>query len=136
MPILPNPRHERLAQLIATGKSATEAMQTVGYSDPRNSTRLTKKDEIRQRIIELQQRGGRRAEISIARLVEELEEARQHALALRNPAAMVSATMGKARISGLLINKAEIGEPNAFEAMSEDELRSYITHGDIGGTLL
>ena len=47
MPILRNPRHEKFAQEIAKAKTATAAMAAAGYSDPRNSTRLTKNDEIR-----------------------------------------------------------------------------------------
>jgi phage terminase small subunit len=49
MPVLKNPRWERLAQELAQNKTATEAMQLAGYSDPRNSTRLTKKEEITAR---------------------------------------------------------------------------------------
>jgi hypothetical protein len=42
MPALSNPRHERFAQELATGKSATEALAASGYqSDRRNGTRLT-----------------------------------------------------------------------------------------------
>ena len=72
MPMLRNSRHERLAREIAMGKSATEAMREVGYSDPRNSTRLTKNDEIRRRIDELKERGAARAEVTVASLVQEL----------------------------------------------------------------
>jgi phage terminase small subunit len=69
---LKNPRHEKLAQEMAKGKSATEAMAEVGYTDPRNSTRLTKKDEIRARIDELIGKGAERAEITIERILSEL----------------------------------------------------------------
>ena len=46
MLVLRNPRHEKFAQEIAKAKTATAAMAAAGYSDPRNSTRLTKNDEI------------------------------------------------------------------------------------------
>ena len=35
---LKNPRHERFAQEIVKGKTATEVMAQLGYSDSRNST--------------------------------------------------------------------------------------------------
>ena len=75
MPVLRNPRHEKFAQEIAKAKTATAAMAAAGYSDPRNSTRLMKNDEIRRRIDELKERGAARAEVSVASLLDELEEA-------------------------------------------------------------
>ncbi len=53
MPILRNQRHEAFCRAMAQGKTATEAMEAAGLKDPRNSSRLTKNDEIRQRIDEL-----------------------------------------------------------------------------------
>ena len=55
MPTLQNPRHEKFAQEIAKAKTATAAMAASGlFKILRNSTRLTKNDEIRRRIEELQ----------------------------------------------------------------------------------
>ena len=84
MPVLRNPRYEIFAQEMAKAKTATAAMATAGYSDPRNSTRLTKNDEIRRRIEELKERGAARAEVSVASLLSELEEARLLALEARS----------------------------------------------------
>lgn len=72
MPALKNAKWELFAQGIAKGLSATEAMSEVGYSDPRNSTRLMKNDEIAARIAELKERGAQRAEVSIERVLTEL----------------------------------------------------------------
>lgn len=72
MPVLKNPKQERLAQELAKGKTATEAMELAGYSDPRNSTRLTKNNEIRARVVELQERGAKRAEVTVATVTENL----------------------------------------------------------------
>lgn len=54
MPALKNARREKLAQALAKGMSATDALAEAGYSDPRNSTRLTKNDEVAARVAELQ----------------------------------------------------------------------------------
>src|SRR2546430_14380275 len=112
---LKNQRRERLAQELAQGKSATGAMEAAGYSDPRNSTRLTKNDEIRGRISELQRGGAEQAEITIASLVDEFDEARQLALANAQASAAVSATLGKAKITGMVVDRAEVGKPGAFD---------------------
>jgi len=122
MPVLRNPRHEKFAQEIAKAKTATAAMAAAGYSDPRNSTRLMKNDEIRRRIEELKERGAARAEVSVASLLGELEEARQLALKLGQASAAVAATMGKAKITGRIIDRREVGEAGAFDALTDEEL--------------
>ena len=75
MPILKNSRHERFAQDLAKGMSATEAYEKAGYkpSGP-NAGRLTKKDEIVKRRAELQ--GSTAKQITDVR-----DAARQHTLA-------------------------------------------------------
>jgi hypothetical protein len=114
MAILPNARREKFEQELAKGNSASEAMREAGYSDPRNSTRLTKNDEIRKRVLELQFDGAVRAEVTIASLVDELEQARALAMAKGQAGAAVAATMGKAKITGLAVERAEIGQPGDF----------------------
>lgn len=66
MPVLKNARHEKFAQALASGKTATEAMEAAGLSDPRNSTRLTKNDEIAARVEEIKSRASEKAEWSAA----------------------------------------------------------------------
>ena len=125
MPVLTNPRHEKFAQELAVGKSATEAMREAGYTDPRNSTRLTKNDEIRGRIQELQNRGAAIAEVSVASLLRELEGARELAIAQKQASAAVAAIMGKAKITGLITDKAEVN--SKVELSSNDlELTRWI----------
>jgi len=120
--MLQNPRHERFAQEIAKAKTATAAMAAAGYTDPRNSTRLMKNDEIRRRIDELKERGAARAEVSVASILGELEEARQLALKLGQASAAVAATMGKAKITGRIIDRREVGEAGAFDALTDEQL--------------
>ena len=55
-------------------------------------------------------------------LLSELEEARQLALKHRQPSAAVQATMGKAKILGLIIDRREVGEAGAFDNMTDEEL--------------
>ena len=124
MPVLRNSRHEKFAQEMAKAKTATAAMAAAGYSDPRNSTRLTKNDEIRRRIEELKERGAARAEVSVASLLAELETARLLALKLGQASAAVQCTMGKAKICGLIIDRREVGDAGKFDDMTDEELIS------------
>lgn len=54
MPVLPNARHERFAQALSSGMSASEAYKEAGYkADDANAARLTRNDQIRDRVAEL-----------------------------------------------------------------------------------
>lgn len=74
MPALVNPRHERFAQEMAKGRSATEAYALAGYKEGRRdaASRLSSKVNIRDRVQELLERAAERTEITIARVLEEL----------------------------------------------------------------
>jgi phage terminase small subunit len=103
-------RHERFAQELAKGFSASEAYVNAGYEqNDGNASRLKGNEKIKARVAELQARGAKRAEITIASLVEELEEARQAALMADTPqsSAAVTASMGKAKLLGLVVDKTE-----------------------------
>ena len=59
MPVLKNPRHERFAQNLAKGMSATEAYKEAGYKSighaaEANGARLMRNDKVKARIAELQ----------------------------------------------------------------------------------
>jgi hypothetical protein len=58
----------------------------------------------------------------------ELEEARVMAKKNGQPAAAVSASMGKAKLVGLVVDRKEVGAPGEFadiENMTADELREH-----------
>jgi hypothetical protein len=133
MPVLKNPKWERLAQELAQNKSATEAMKLAGYSDPRNSTRLTKKDEIRRRVEEIMSRGAARAEVSVASLLGELEEARARADSLEQLSASVRAIEAKAKVSGLLVQRVEVGGAGDFSLNDSLEDMANKMLADAGG---
>lgn len=130
MTVLQNPRHERFAQELTKGKCAVEAYGTAGYRSHRqNAARLITNENIRHRVAEIQAIAAKRTEVTVESLVDEAEEARLLALANRNASAMVAATMLKAKLSGLLVRRLEVGEPNEFDKiykMTEQELRKFI----------
>jgi phage terminase small subunit len=63
--------------------------------------------------------------VDVDLLVRELEQARQIALQEREASAAIAATMGKAKLHGLLIDKREISLKRP-EDMTEAELRSVL----------
>jgi hypothetical protein len=64
MPVLRNPRHERFAQLVASGIAANAEFTQVGYKGPQNSPRLRRNELVAKRIEELQARNERKAEMA------------------------------------------------------------------------
>lgn len=111
MPALPNPKHERFAQGLAKGKSQAEAYSEAGYAgDFTAASRLSRNVKVKARLSELQERGAVRVELTLADIIDELDEARRAALAATTPqtGSAVAATMGKAKLLGLIVDKAEV----------------------------
>ena len=135
---LTNPRHERFAQEIVQGKSATEAYINAGYdvgsdkSANEAGSRLSRNVKVRARIEELQGKAAVRAEISVARFTEDLLRIAKKAEDLDGaPGLAVSkgAIMDAAKLNGLVIDRKELGAPGEFadiDKMTTDELRAYL----------
>lgn len=130
MPILSNTRRERFAQEIAKGKTYTQAYVVAGYSDnDGNAAKLAKHPEIVVRVMELNGKGAELAEITVASLIAEAEEARKLAMELGQPAAAIGAVREKGVLSGRRVERQESGQPGAFadiDSMSGAELRAYL----------
>jgi hypothetical protein len=62
------------------------------------------------------------AEVTRETLLAELEEARQFAIEKGNPGAVVSAIVAKARVTGNIIDRREVGPAGAFDGMTDEEL--------------
>lgn len=72
-----------------------------------NASKLLADAKVSQRVKELQAIAVERALVTVQSLTEELEEARALALQERQPSAAVSASMGKAKLHGLLTDKQQ-----------------------------
>jgi hypothetical protein len=109
MPILPNQRHEAFAQALAKGKTADDAYALAGYRPHRgNASTLRTNQSILDRLAELQERGAKRVEVTVESLSAELDEARALALTSGQISAAVSATMGKAKLHGKLVERKHV----------------------------
>jgi phage terminase small subunit len=122
MPVLKNPRHERFALLLAEGLSAYAAYEQAGYKPhDGNCIRLRGNERVQARLAELQQAAQKKTEVTIESLMAELEEARVKAVSLDQMSAAVKSISEKAKISGLLVQKVEIGPPGSFENCNSTE---------------
>jgi hypothetical protein len=139
---LRNPRHEKFAQLVwqADAKNYRRglAYQAAGYRaslDDKSKScsadacahRLFKNAQVQRRIREISVMAAKRNEVTEDSLIGELEQARIAALEAQQASAAVAATMGKAKVCGLLVERKETGKPGDFDSMTVEELRQYLS---------
>ena len=78
MPILKNPRHERFAQLRASGKSGSDAYRTIMGRDVKNAdvhaAQLTSQPRVRERIDELKAEASAKCSLSREGYIKSLVE--------------------------------------------------------------
>ena len=139
MPTLRNPRHERMSQLLASGKSTTDAYELAGYKrNAANGSKRAKTEEITNRVREITTEtlereraivavAAERAAITRQGLIESLDKARKGALEAGQYAAFVNATKEIAILAGLRIERLERGQPGEFgwvDKLNAEELRA------------
>jgi hypothetical protein len=113
MPTLRNPCHERFVQGHAKGLTGKGAYIEAGYRSrghvaEAEASKLLRNSKIRARLAELQARQVKRLDITVENLVDELEQMGRAALANKQITAGVSAIMGKAKLLGLVVDRAEV----------------------------
>lgn len=131
MPVLKNPRHERFAQELAKGKSATEAYGLAGYKpNQQNASRLMLNDVVKARVAELSAKVAERA-IERAALTKEwvIEKLRANLeRAERSDQGSVAnrtlELLGKE--VGMFIERREVGAPGEFADISDEKLNDEI----------
>jgi phage terminase small subunit len=106
---LKNQRHELFAQALAQGKPETQAYVAAGYN-PSNSNphRLSENEGVKQRVAELQNRSAARVEITLEKLLRDLEETKAAAKRDRQHGAAARCTELQAKLSGLLTERREV----------------------------
>lgn len=122
MPVLKNAKYEAYAQALAKGKSATEAMKAAGYSDPRNSSRLTKKDEIARRVDEIKNKVSEKAEWSAADRLASLKTIHDEALKEDRRTAIAAINEANKMMGSYAPVKQEIDLRHSFTDLPDDEL--------------
>lgn len=92
-----------ISEYLKSG-NATEAAIKAGYSEKGAANagyRLLQRPEIKAEIEQRQNKAAEKAEITLESILNELEEARQLAKTNIKPAAMVSASVQKAKLAGI-----------------------------------
>jgi len=133
-----NQRQEAFCRAyVATGGIGRQAYAMAGYSarmpaDPRDygpvdacATKLLKLAKVEKRIQHIRRAMQRRKDVTEDSIIDELEQARQGAMNSEQHGAAVQATIAKAKLVGLMVDRKEIRR-GEIENMTEAELRAYL----------
>ena len=106
-------RYDRFVSEMLVDGNVTRSAKAAGYSEKTaysQGHRLLKNVEIANAIKAGQKDIAKRNELTIDDIIKELEEARTAALTAESPqsSAAVAATMGKAKVLGMRIDKSEV----------------------------
>lgn len=94
---------------MAMGMGVREAYAKAGYADNASAaSKLYAKPEITIRITSLQTLTARKAAFSVQDMIKQLDEDREFARKNGAPSAAISASMGKAKVLGMLVDKQEV----------------------------
>lgn len=105
---LKNERHERMAQELAKGTPQFEAYQAAGFKGTKQvASEVAAREDVRARVNELLELAAKRAVVTVADIARQLDEDRDFAREKMAPAAAVSATLGKAKVLGLIVERQE-----------------------------
>jgi hypothetical protein len=131
-----NARQERFVQnLVAEGMNATAAYRAAGYAAKADSairadaSRLLTNANVKIRVAELQREAAAKTVVTAEAIAAELDAAYELAFANNQAAACVAASMGKAKLFGLIVDRQElraeirkpVADPDAPAEMSIDD---------------
>lgn len=133
------PKQERFCQKYIELGNATEAYYAAydaQGSKPITANRRAKElldnSKIAARVRELQKMHLQRHIVSVDSITQELEEARKSALSERQPSAAVQASMGKAKLHGLILERADLTVRKPISEMTDEELHEGIAQVEAG----
>ncbi len=134
------PKQEHFARLYVETGNASEAYRqayNAGNMKPETVTneayKLLQSPDISAMVDDLKAEARQRHRVTVDDLLHELEQARAAALAAPTPqsSAAVSATMGKAKMLGLLVDKAEIKAEAETSQVKQEERKCPLSQEEI-----
>ena len=123
-----SPKQARFVAEYLKDQNATQAAIRAGYSKgtaKQQGSRLLTNADVKRAVNSGQKRVARKAEITVESLAAELEQARKLAQKEGQASAMVAATMGKGKLTGLLVERHKhSGAIGTYDLtkLSDDEL--------------
>ena len=137
MPAALTPKQEAFARAYVETGNASEAYRqayevaetTKPESVWSNASQVLADTKVAQRVMELQEAARERTLVTIEALTKELDEDRELARQEKQPSAAISAVMGKAKLHGLIIDKAD----NKTKLSADESIAGLLTRIATGG---
>ncbi len=128
MAILDNVRHERFAQELATGRSATDSYEFAGFKrDDGHASRLAGQGRIKARVMELKQEAARMADIRRQDIIELLRADHDLARERGQMAAAIRAAELLGKSIGMFGDHPEIDPATEeFNKLPVEEMRKRV----------
>lgn len=108
-------KQEKFCQGVAKGLSYSDAYREAYHAEKmktetvnNSAFKLLKNGEITARVEELKKRALKRYDLTVDDIITELEEARELAKQTSQSATMVSASMGKAKLLGMVVDSQNV----------------------------
>ena len=132
-----NARQEAFAQnLVAKGMNATAAYKAAGYAAKHNAavradaSRLLTNAKVKARVAELQRQAAQKAVVTAESVAAELDAAFRLAFDNKQAAACVAAAMGKAKLFGLIVDRAEVEQTIKRKPVADPDAPAEMSLGD------
>lgn len=127
MGILANPKHEAFCQRRLEGMTQEAAYIAVGYKPSRpHAHKLSIRPDVVQRMKELHIGALAKTEVTVETIAEQLDADREFAIKCKVPSAAVAATVAKAKLYGLAVDRSVVAVTHNYSSMSEEELKFEI----------
>ena len=119
MPALKNQRQERFCQLVRQGVVPFKAFPLAGYR-PHNANpyRLSDNERVKARLAELHKGFAMKTRVTVETISEQLDEDRAFAKAVDQAGPALNATIAKAKLHGLIVDRKESGGPGDFASLN------------------
>lgn len=128
MPALKSQRQERFAQLIKQGVPPYRAYPLAGYR-PNNGApyHLAETRRVKARIAELNRGMAMKTRVTVDSISSQLDEDRQFAVKVDQAGPALNATIAKAKLHGLMVDRKESGAPGEFANLqTADEVLALV----------
>jgi hypothetical protein len=140
MPALKNQRQERFCQLVVQGIAPFRAYPMAGYEPhDANPYRLSGNERVKARLAELTRGFAMKTRVTVETISEQLDADRDFARRVDQAGPALNATIAKAKLHGLIVDRKETGAPGDFAALSSaDDVLALVRKelGDEAAALL
>jgi len=128
MPALKSQRQERFCQLIKQGLPPYRAYPAAGYKPDNGAPyRLSEKARIKERIAKLTIGLAMQTRVTVETISSQLDEDRAFAVRVEQAGPALNATIAKAKLHGLIVDRKETGQPGDFAALqTADEVLAMV----------